>query len=57
MEVCCHGDQEANGTFKKLFNFLELISTATNCCPLKELVMSNFDGDFNIVSASLIGFG
>ena len=54
MQVCCHGNKGAKGPFKKLFDFLE-IPTAAHY--KSELVMKNFNGDFNIVSASLVGFG
>ena len=54
MQVCCHGNKGAYGPFTKLFDFLE-IPTAAHY--KSELVMSNFNGDINIVSTSLIGLG
>ena len=51
MQVCCHGNHRANRTFKKLFDFLEMLTVA----PIKLLVMGNFNADFNIASVSLIG--
>ena len=38
---------------KKIFDFLEM----PNAAHYKKLVMSNINGDFNIASASLTGFG